>query len=55
MNSLQEAAQFITDAVLEKKVYIIYIGAEDQHADMLNRPLNTELLGRHVGALVKVG
>lgn len=42
---------FIRGAVLEKKVYVVYIGTEVQHICMLTKPLNANLFGKH--AIIK--
>lgn len=36
---------FIRDVVLEKNIYIVFIGAENQHGAILIKRLNAKLLG----------
>ena len=45
----------IRDAVDEGKVRITYVKTEDQHADVLTKPLDRRMFAQHVSALMNVG
>ena len=46
---------FIRDALNEIKVRVTYVKAEDQHADVLTKPLDRRMFQKHVNALINVG
>ena len=46
---------FIREAVNEGKVRITYVKTENQHADMLTKPLHRRMFEKHVNALMNVG
>lgn len=51
MRHIDIKQHFTRDAVLKCLQYTVYIGREDQHADMLDKPRNVKLLGKHAGAM----
>ena len=44
----------IRDAVDEGKVRVTYVKTEDQHADVLTKPLDRRMFQKHVNALMNV-
>ena len=45
----------IRDAVDEVKVRVTYVKTEDQHADVLTKPLDRRMFEKHMNALMNVG